>query len=193
MNWKKALINRVSKGLFLFLVPIILLIFVFEKAVVIVQKIILPIREILPEERIFGIGIFTIISLFTILLVCYVFGFLAERKKVKLFLKFVDEAFSMIIPGYTVMKSRANEAIGIEEQNWNSVLIGEDGDWKIGIEVSKRADGLSMVFFPEPPDGKSGELKLISQSKLKALDMPVSKIMTIIRKYGKDMDDLVEK
>lgn len=193
MNWKKALINRVSKGLFLFLVPIILLIFVFEKAVVIVQKIILPIREILPEERIFGIGIFTIISLFTILLVCYVFGFLAERKKVKLFLKFVDEAFSVIIPGYTVMKSRANEAIGIEEQNWNSVLIGEDGDWKIGIEVSKRADGLSMVFFPEPPDGKSGELKLISQSKLKALDMPVSKIMTIIRKYGKDMDDLVEK
>jgi uncharacterized membrane protein len=48
-----------------------------------------------------------------------------------------------------------------------------------------------MVFFPEPPDGKSGELKLIAQSKLKPLDMPASKIMTIIRKYGKDMDELV--
>ncbi|RPA68993.1 hypothetical protein EF405_04030 [Cyclobacteriaceae bacterium YHN15] len=191
MDWKKTFINRVFKGLFLFMVPVILLIFVFEKAVNIVQNIISPIREILPEERIFGIGVFTLISLFTILLICYVFGFLAERKKIKVLLKLIDEVFSLIIPGYTVMKSRANEAIGLEEQNWNSVLIGDDGDWKIGIEVSKRADGLSMVFFPEPPDGKSGELKLIPQSKLKPLDMPASKIMTIIRKYGKDMDELL--
>jgi uncharacterized membrane protein len=191
MDWKKTFINRVFKGLFLFIVPVILLVFVFEKAVSIVQNIISPIREILPEERIFGIGVFTLISLFTILLICYVFGILAERKKIKVLLKLIDEVFTLIIPGYTMMKSRANEAIGIEEQNWNSVLIGDDGDWKIGIEVNKRTDGLSMVFFPEPPDGKSGEVKLISQSKLKPLDMPASKIMTIIRKYGKDMDELL--
>jgi uncharacterized membrane protein len=93
------------------MVPLILLIFVFEKAVNIVQNIISPIREILPEERIFGIGVFTLISLFAILLICYVFGFLAERKKIKVLLKLIDEVFSLIIPGYTVMKSRANEAI----------------------------------------------------------------------------------
>jgi uncharacterized membrane protein len=190
MDWKKVILNRVLKGILLFMVPVILLVFVFEKAVNIVQKLISPIREILPDERIFGIGIITLISLFCTLLICYVFGFLAERKKIKVFLNALDEGFSLIIPGYTMMKSRANEAIGVEEKNWNSVLIGEDGDWKIGIEVSKRNDGLSMVFFPEPPDAKSGELKLIHQSKLKPLDMPVSKIMTIIRKYGKDMEEL---
>jgi len=190
MDWKKVILNRVLKGILLFMVPVILLVFVFEKAVNIVQKLISPIREILPDERIFGIGIITLISLFCTFLICYVFGFLAERKKIKVFLNALDEGFSLIIPGYTMMKSRANEAIGVEEKNWNSVLIGEDGDWKIGIEVSKRNDGLSMVFFPEPPDAKSGELKLIHQSKLKPLDMPVSKIMTIIRKYGKDMEEL---
>jgi uncharacterized membrane protein len=191
MDWKKVLINRVLKGVFLFMIPVILLIFIFEKAIHIVQQIISPIKQNLPEERIFGIGILTLISLFTILLICYVFGFLAERKRIKLFLKVLDEGFSLIIPGYTMMKSRANEAIGVEEKQWNAVLLGEDGDWKIGIEVNKRADGLSMVFFPEPPDAKAGELKLIHQSKLKPLDMPISKIMTIIRKYGKDMDELV--
>ncbi len=171
--------------------PIILLIFVFEKAIHIVQKAILPIKESFPDERIMGIGVLTLISLLSILLICYFFGYLAERKMVKLFLNALDEGFSLIIPGYTMMKSRANEAFGVEEKHWNAVLMGEDGDWKIGIEIKKGADGLSMVFFPEPPDAKAGELKLIHQSKLKPLDVPVSKIISVIRKYGKGMDELV--
>jgi uncharacterized membrane protein len=55
----------------------------------------------------------------------------------------------------------------------------------MGVLVEQLPNGLCMIFFPEPPDAKSGEMKLVLESKLKKLDMPVSKMIKIIRKYGK--------
>lgn len=46
-------------------------------------------------------------------------------------------------------------------------------------------------FLPEPPDRKSGELKLIQQSKLKPLDMPLSKVIGIILKFGKGTEQMI--
>jgi uncharacterized membrane protein len=191
MVWYKVFVGRILKGIVLFIFPLVVLIFILEKSVLIIKGVLSPIKNILPEERIFGIGIFTLLSIAVVMGVCYGFGYLAEKKKVQTFLKMIDEGLSLIIPGYAMMKTRAGDAIGNNDEQWKSVLMGEEGDWKIGIEVERRSDGLSMVFFPEPPDAKAGELKLINQSKLKPLDMPVSKILSIIKKYGKDAGKLI--
>ena len=191
MAWYKIFVNRILKGTVLFILPLVILVFILEKAVLIIKGIISPIKEHLPEDRILGIGMFTLVSIVIVMAVCYGFGFLAEKKKVKTFLKLIDEGISLIIPGYTLMKSNASNAIGSNDDSWKPVLLGEDGDWKIGLQVDERPDGLSMVFFPEPPDAKSGELKLIKQSKLKPLDMPVRKVLGIIKKYGKDAEKMI--
>jgi len=191
MTWYKIIVSRVLKGTFLFIMPLVILVLILEKAVLIIKSIISPIKEYLPEDRFLGIGMLTLVSIVVAMAVCYGLGFLAEKKKVKTFLKLIDEGISLIIPGYTLMKSNASNAIGSNDDSWKSVLIGEDGDWKIGIQVDNRPDGLSMVFFPEPPDAKSGELKLIQQSKLKPLDMPVRKVLGIIKKYGKDAEKMI--
>jgi uncharacterized membrane protein len=191
MAWYKIIVSRILKGTVLFILPLVILVFILEKAILIIKGIISPIKEYLPEDRILGIGMFTLVSIVIVMAVCYVFGFLAEKKKVKTFLKLIDEGISLIIPGYTLMKSNASNAIGSNDDSWKPVLMGEDGDWKIGLQVDERADGLSMVFFPEPPDAKSGELKLIKQSKLKPLDMPVRKVLGIIKKYGKDAEKMI--
>lgn len=190
MAWYKVISSRVLKGIVLFILPLVVLIFILEKSILIIKGLLSPIKNHLPEENIFGIGVLTLLSLVILLAVCYVFGFLAEKKKVLSILKVIDEGLSLIIPGYAMMKTRAGDAIGSNDEQWKSVIMGEDGDFKIGIEVERRSDGLSMVFFPEPPDAKAGELKLISQSKLRPLDISVSKILGIIKKYGKDAGTL---
>lgn len=82
------------------------------------------------------------------------------------------------------MKSRFNEAISSNDDEWKVVMMGADGEWKLGIAVEFHPDVYCTVFFPEPPDAKSGEMKLVHVSILKKLDIPVSKLITIIRKYG---------
>lgn len=191
MAWYRVIAGRILKGIVLFIFPLVVLIFVLEKSVLIINGLLSPVKNLLPEDRIFGIGILTLISIGIVMIVCYSFGYLAEKKKVQTVLKTVDEGLSLIIPGYAMMKTRAGDAIGNNDEQWKSVLMGEEGDWKIGIEVERRSDGMSMVFFPEPPDAKAGELKLIHQSKLRPLDIPVSKILGIIKKYGKDSGKLL--
>lgn len=186
MSRTTVLGKRISKGIILFIVPLVVLVFILEKAVLLIRGLLSPIKDLLPEERIFGIGMLTLVSILVLLVVCYGFGYLTEKKRVKTILGKIDDGISLVIPGYAMMKNQASDVIGTNDGEWKPVLMGEDGDWRIGIEVEKRGDGLSMVFFPEPPDGKSGELKLIQHSKLKPLDMPVSKILGIIKKYGKD-------
>jgi uncharacterized membrane protein len=186
MNWSKVIGNRISKGIILFIVPLIVLVFILEKAIILVRGLLSPIKDLLPEEPFFGIGMLTLASIIVLTLVCYGFGYIAEKERVKIIFGKIDNGISLIIPGYALMKTQASDVMGANNAEWNPVLLGEDGDWKIGIEVERRVDGLSMVFFPEPPDGKSGEIKLIQHSKLKPLDMPVSKIFGILKKYGKD-------
>jgi len=192
MKWYSRVAKRIGKGIVLFLFPIMLLIFIFEKAIKIVQSIILPIKSHLPAERIFGIGILSLISLILILLVCYIAGMLTESKKVKSFLSFIEDNLLIFIPGYAMIKSGARDAIGDADDKWKVVMIAEDEEWKFGIEVDKQPDGYSTIFFPEPPDAKSGEMKLIHESKLKRINIPVSRLVNVIRNYGRGAGDLVK-
>jgi uncharacterized membrane protein len=185
MKWYQSLIKRVLNGIILFLLPVLLLLFILGKAISIVQKLILPIKKYLPAERVFGVGLLTLISLVLILLICYLAGMLIEQKKVKWLIAKLEDKILVFIPGYSMIKAQTSEMVSEAVANWQPVLIGEDGDWKMGVLVDQQPDGLCMIFFPEPPDAKSGEMKLVHESKLKKLDMPVSKMIRIIRKYGK--------
>ncbi len=184
MKWYKSILNRVFKGIILFLLPVVLLIIILEKAILIIQKLIIPIKSLLPDQRILGVGILTIISLILLSLICFFAGVIAEGKRVKMFVSFIENNILTLIPGYSMMKSRFNEAIGSNDDEWKVVMIGADGEWKLGIAVEFHPDGYCTVFFPEPPDAKSGEMKLVHGSKLEKLDIPVSKLITIIRTYG---------
>lgn len=184
MKWYQAIVKRVFNGILLFLLPVMVLVFVMEKAITLLQKVIHPIKEHLPNESVMGVGLFTVISVLLILLICYLAGVLAESKTIKSLMALLEDNLLVFIPGYAMMKSRASEAIGETDDKWKAVLIGDNDEWKLGIEVDRQPGGYCTVFFPEPPDAKSGEMKLVHESKLKPLNMPVSKLVNIIRKYG---------
>jgi uncharacterized membrane protein len=185
MKWYQSMIKRVLNGIILFLLPVFLLLFILGKAISIVQKLILPIKKYLPAERVFGVGLLTLISLVLILFICYVAGMLIEQKRVKWLIAKLEDNILVFIPGYSMIKAQTSEIVSEAAAHWQPVLIGEDGDWKMGVLVDQQPDGLCMIFFPEPPDAKQGEMKLVHESKLKKLDMPVNKMIRIIRKYGR--------
>jgi uncharacterized membrane protein len=100
MKWYQALIKRVLNGIILFLLPVLLLLFILGKAISIVQKLILPIKKYLPAERVFGVGLLTLISLLLILIICYLAGMLIEQKRVKWLITKLEDKILVFIPGY---------------------------------------------------------------------------------------------
>jgi uncharacterized membrane protein len=184
MKWYHLFIKRILKGIVFFLVPLIVFIFILQKAMDLLRKLILPIEEHLPVKRIMGIGMITLICIIIIALICFLAGLLVERKAIKSLIGKLEDNVLLFIPGYSMLRAQTNDMFHEPDSKWQTVLFGESEDWRIGIEVSRQPDGYCTVFFPEPPDGKAGELRLVHESKLKKMDMPVNKLIRIIRKYG---------
>lgn len=193
MKWYSVVLKRILKGVILFLVPVMLMLVLLKKAVILVQSIIQPLESFLPKDRFLGIGMITFLTFTIILAICYLAGWRAEKRALKSFLPFIEEHILVLIPGYSLMKSRADEAIGDAANNWKAVLAGEEGDLKFGIEVEQHLDGYSTVFFPEPPDAKSGEIKIIHSTKLKHVNIPASKLIAVARKYGHGAAALIDQ
>lgn len=180
-----VVLRRIVNGLLTFLLPLVLVIIIMEKALLVIKKILAPIKQHFPDILFFGVGLFALFCLVLIFLICYIAGLLIERKRIKRFINAIENAIMLIVPGYTIIKARASESFNSEEEsNWRAVLVSDGDDWRIGIEVEKQQDGHSIIFFPEPPDAKAGEIKLILQSKIKPANMSVGKVVEIIRKYG---------
>jgi uncharacterized membrane protein len=184
MKWYSIAAKRMGRGIVLFLFPVMILLFIFEKAFSIAQRIVMPVKSLLPADRILGTGMLWLLSLLLILLVCFLAGWLYERKIVKSFLSFIEDNLLVFIPGYAMIKSSADASIEGSDENWKTVIINEEGDLIYGIEVDRRTDGFSIIFFPEPPDAKSGDMRLMQESKFKRTDFPVNKLVKIIRNYG---------
>ena len=155
MIWYQVALKRVLKGIIFFLLPVILLVIILEKAFSIVEAMIQPIKNHLPEANILGVGLITLISIFLILLVCYLAGILAERKAVKSLISKFEDYVLVLIPGYAMLKSRAGVAIGDSDDKWVVVLMGDNDDWKMGIQVERHNGGYCSIFFPEPSTAQS--------------------------------------
>ena len=191
MKWYTNLSRRILKGIALVLLPIGLVIYVFRQATEMVNHWILPLETYLPAGKIFGVGMLTLISLALILLVCFLAGILTESKRLKPLFTFIEDNLLVYIPGYTIMKSSTREAIGNEDDVQKAVMVADDDNWKLGIEIDRQPGGVCTVFFPDPPDGKSGEVVLMPESKLKRLNIPINHLLHMIRNYGKGAANLL--
>jgi uncharacterized membrane protein len=191
MKWYTKLFALIVKGILFFLIPIIVLIVVIEKAFTIIRELLYPIKSHIPEDGIFGIGMISLLSIFLLLGISFIAGLWAENKKNKTIMPKLEEILSTIIPGYALLKTQTNEAFGDAPDNWKSILVVENEDYKIGIEIERNENGYSTVFFPDPADTKSGELKIIPSNKVEVLDISINKLSVLIKKYGLGSTSLI--
>ena len=192
MVWYFKIWTLVLKGLLLFMLPLILVVIILEKAFFIIQKLIHPITTHLPQEGIFGAGMLPLLAIVILFFITISAGVWIEKKKVKTIIPFLEDKLLVLIPGYTLLKSRVNEVFGDLDSKCKSVLVGENDQWKFGIEIERNENGYSMVFFPDPPDAKSGELKMIKSDSIKILEVSMSSLSTVIKKYGSGSTSLIK-
>lgn len=186
--WYKNILNKIFNGLLLFLFPIMVIIFVIEKAIEITSVIITPFKHLFPTQKVFGIGIISLFIFSLILFICYLVGAIATHKKVEPILNTLDEVLSTMIPTYHIIKTKANDTAINNEENWKSILVADNNDWIIAFEIDEQSNNHSIVYFPSLPDSKIGKIKIIEKSKIKYLNVPVKSILNSLKKYGKGLE-----
>ena len=173
-------------GLF-FIVPIVLLIFIFGKVIEILRKIVAPIAEKISITLLGQHSISRIIALIIIIMVCFIAGLLAKTKEASRLKEWVEDNILSNIPGYSLLKGMGESAAGLESKNLKEVvLVDIEEVWQIGFLMERLDDDLNAVFIPGAPNPMSGDVVFVKWDRLKIIDVSGLSAMKISKKLGID-------
>ncbi len=165
----------------LFLLPVVLLIMILNKAHIVLVKISAPFAHRLPEF-IFGLDGHNVLA---ILFLCFISGILFRSATVKGWIGKLEDNVLSFLPGYSMIKSITADAIGEKvEQSLHPVLVQDGDTWNIGFLVEE-GEGLCTVFFPEAPRHDSGEVKIVPASAVKKINVTANLAAKSLKSYGK--------
>ncbi|UXP30809.1 DUF502 domain-containing protein [Reichenbachiella agarivorans] len=172
-------------GGFLLIVPFGVLIFLFEKALVIFRVIVAPISNQIPIEHIGGITLNRIIAFLLLLFLCFVAGLLARSRRISKKKTWLEQKLQSIIPGYSLIKGMTETLAGLESDNMNEVvLVDMEETWQVGFLMDRIDDEISTVFLPGAPSPLSGSVVLVKNERLRKLDITEVNAMKISKKLG---------
>ncbi len=177
-------IRATLTGGILFLLPIVLLIMIFNKAFAILFKISEPLSQVLPNT-IFGLDGSIILAIFLLIVICFMSGLLFRSTYIKNLVRKLEESVLNFIPGYALIKSITADSIGEQiDQKMTPILIKDDDSWNLAFLVEEGTE-LSTVFIPDAPRYDAGEVKIIPTGLVKKLNVSTTVFSRSIKNYGK--------
>jgi len=171
-------------GGILFLLPVVLIIVILNKARLILAAISKPITDRLPDI-ILGLDGGKLVTIVLLVLICFVSGMLFRAPSVRRWINKLEDEFLSFLPGYTLIKSITSDVIGDKnEHGLVTVLVREEETWQIGFLVEENKE-FCAVFFPEAPKHDSGELKIVPASWVTKVNITTREATRSIQRYGK--------
>ena len=136
-------------GGLLFLVPIIVLVFVFGKALAIARRLVDPLAERLPVHSVIGLRTSMLLAVAIIVLFCFLAGVLARSALARKLVRSLEKAVLADVPGYELLKGMGESMLGVEKQTEHQVMLARIEDaWQSAFLVERLEGGHVAVFVP---------------------------------------------
>jgi len=179
-------------GGIIFLLPVTLLFIILKKAYEILVRIAKPISSRLPDFF-FGLDGATIIGIALLVVFCFIGGLLFRSRRVKQVVGKLEDNVLCFLPGYTLVRSIAADAVGEKvERNLQPVLLQDGDSWNMGFLVEE-SEGSCTVFIPEMPRLDSGNVSIVPSSMVKRVNVPNNLAALSFRNYGKGAINWINK
>jgi uncharacterized membrane protein len=170
----------------LFLVPIMVLLAILGKAHAISSKIVLPLAQRLPSEFVAGLSTPRLLAILLIVLFCFVAGLFARTALARRLADSLEDTVLARIPGYTLTKGMVESMAGTDRGiAREAILVRIEDAWQIGFLVERVEPGHVAVFVPGSPDPMSGSAYILTEDRIKSLDLPIKAALDCVRGAGK--------
>ena len=187
-------IKTTALGGLLFLIPVIILFAVFEKAHQLVSNLTEPISAIFTVNRIFGLAIIDLLAILLVLLICFLAGLAARTAWAKRWIAALESAFLSKVPAYDLLKRKMTTQLRFEEDaDFRPVVARFDDQWQIAIEVDRIAGGYVAVYLPGSPDPWSGSVSIVTEDRITRLDTSRTATVGIFKNLGKGAGEHLTK
>jgi len=185
-------IRTTLAGGILFLLPVVILISVFRKALEIVDQFTHKWDERLQGEIIWGLDGHNLVGIGLLVLVCFLAGLLFRLSSVRTSVSKLEANLLSYIPGYLLIKSLAVETFSdSQEETLPPVLIKSDDTYRLGF-MTDQGSGYCTVFVPDAPQGNAGELHVVPEASVIKLPIKTKAMKHMIRNLGKGVTQYVK-
>ena len=172
-------------GGILFLVPIVALVIIVEKALRIAHKLSDPLAAHLPAGLLPGTQAPMLLAGILLVLCCFLFGLLAMTVPARKFVDWLEATVLSRIPGYVFLKGAGESALGLEgEAPYPLVLARIEDAWQFGFLIERLDGGHVAVFVPGAPSPLSGSVYFMSAERVRPTDIPMHAALKCLKRLG---------
>ena len=165
-----------------FLVPIVVLVVIIDKALGLAHHLTDPLAAHFPI--LIGNAPVLMASVFLVL-VCFFLGLCAMTGPARLAVAWLESTLLSKIPGYVFLKGAGESVLGLEEHApYPLVLARIEEAWQFGFLIEHLDGGHLAVFVPGAPNPMSGSVYFMSTERVRPSDVPVAAALKCLRQLG---------
>jgi uncharacterized membrane protein len=170
-------------GGLLFLVPLVVLGAIVEKALRIAHEVSDPLAtRLLPDAR---PSVLLASAAVLLALFCFLAGLLAMTRPARKVVDWLESTLLAKIPGYMLLKGAGESALGVASQSQYPVVLARIEDaWQFGFLVERLPDQHCAVFVPGAPDPKSGSVYFMSAERVRPSEISMHQAMKCLHGLG---------
>jgi len=170
-------------GGLLFLVPLVVLGVIVEKALRIAHRVSDPLASRLftnARPSVLLASAAVVLALF-----CFLAGLLAMASPARRLIGWLEATLLAKIPGYLLLKATSQSALGRDgESQYPVVLARIEDSWQFGFLVESLPDQHYAVYVPGAPNPMSGSVYFMSADRVRPSEIPIHVAMKCLRGLG---------
>ncbi|MDN6859371.1 hypothetical protein QO207_22485 [Pseudomonas sp. CAN2814] len=180
-------IKTTIAGGLLFILPLVLLFILIEKAIHLLSG---PLQKVLPIFEGFSIAgatSVTVAAVFLLLLFCFLAGLLARTAVASRALQALEDKLLGNLPGYQLLKDATARFTGMENiEGARVVMVIQESGYRFGLSLEARGDWL-LVYMPDggPAGGTAGEVQTLTADAVVMTDIPWLSLLACLRRGGR--------
>jgi uncharacterized membrane protein len=175
-------------GGLLVVLPMWLTVLLLMKVVNGALTVLKPIAKLVPQTIVHD----NLVALALLLAICFVTGLLIRTKFGQRLGQSLEQRVLDRVPGYTLFRSLTLRLAGQEEgQSFQPALAEIEEALVPAFVVEKHADGQFTVFVSSSPTPMAGAIYILPPERVHVLDVPLTKAMLCISKWGAGSGELL--
>ncbi|WP_251976193.1 hypothetical protein [Salinicola avicenniae] len=179
-------LKTTALGGVLFILPLILIAILVQKAVGILR---VPIAKLLPvfaHHSVAGVTLLSLAALLALLLLCFLAGLLAQTRAAKRIRHVIEDKLLDNVPGYRLLKDTMARLTGMEEDTDTQVGLYIDGDVVQFCLIVDSADGWTSIFIPDGGSAglTAGALQIVPAAQVHPTDLTWLAVLSCLKRSG---------
>jgi len=176
-------------GGILVILPLWLSVLLLVKALAGAFALLAPVTAQLPPDM----HLRRVVAMLIVLAACFVAGLILRTGPGLRTKNVLDRYLLERIPGYTLIRGLAGRITGRGENETFAPALVEIEDALVpAFIVEEHPDGRYTVFVPSVPTPAAGTVYILDRARVHLVDVPFTKAVSVISKWGAGSRDLLE-